>query len=322
MQKQLKILIIRFSSIGDIILTTPIIRAIKKQTNAEIHYLTKAEYISVLISNPYIDQFYTDKINQKLFNNLKANKYDYILDLHNNLRSLWVRLNLRVRSFVVEKETLRRLLFIYLGINTIKYNIVQRYFKTIESLNIISDQQGLDYFIKDDYEIDYDVNQRYISWCIGGSYEQKRLSAEQIIEVCKKLKAPIVLLGGKGDFEMALKIMDACKKENLYNFCGKLTLDESAYMIKKSQLLLTNDTSLMHIGSAFKIPLISFWGCTKPALGFKPYLANKKSIELISDKSQKPCSKHGSVCRYDSIGCVKSIETNNILNAIQSIYKF
>ena len=320
MQKPLKILIIRFSSIGDIILTTPILRVLKLQKDAEIHFLTKLAYADILASNPYVDKIFSEKINGESLVSLKNQNYNYIIDLHNNLRSSYVKFYLKVKSFTVPKENLARLLYIYLGINIIKYNVVQRYFKTIEPLNIFNDKQGLDYFIKSDYNIDFDINQRYISWCVGGSYEQKRIDKQQIIEVCNKLDFPIVFLGGERDNDIALEVINSCKKGNIYNFCGKLTLDKSAYMIKNSQLLLTNDTSLMHIGAAFNIPLISFWGCTKPALGFRPYLANKASIEIISQRYKRPCSKHGSSCRYDSEGCVKLIESKEILDAIQRIY--
>ena len=86
-------------------------------------------------------------------------------------------------------------------------------------------------------------------------------------------------------------------------------------------MLLTNDTGMMHIASAFSIPIISFWGCTKPSLGFFPYFPHKKSQQIISPVSKKPCSKHGKYCKSRPQGCVKDILAETIYKAVMKLIK-
>ena len=317
MSKKLKILVIRFSSIGDIILTTPVIRCIKQQINAEIDYLTKKEYVGLLNTNPNIKKTVAFNYNlSQIIESLKEERYDIIIDLQNNLRSSRIKWNLKVKSYTVSKQTIKRQLLIYFGINLLKNHVVDRYFKTVEKLNIHNDNNGLDYFIDSTSKINYNINQDYVAWSIGGNYVQKRLSVKQIQTVINRLDLPVILLGGNNERVIGDEIVSKIKSNDVVNFCGRLSIDESAYLIKHSQLLLTNDTGMMHIGTCFDIPLISFWGCTKPSLGFSPYIAKNTSIELLSKQSQYPCSRHGSSCKFSKEGCIKTISTQEIYDNV------
>ena len=121
MSKKLKILVIRFSSIGDIILTTPVIRCIKQQINAEIDYLTKKEYVGLLNTNPNIKKIVAFNYNlSQIIESLKEERYDIIIDLQNNLRSSRIKWSLKVKSYTVSKQTIKRQLLIYFGINLLK----------------------------------------------------------------------------------------------------------------------------------------------------------------------------------------------------------
>ena len=111
------------------------------------------------------------------------------------------------------------------------------------------------------------------------------------------------------------------KSNNVYDFCGETSIEESAYLIRNSKLVLTNDTGMMHIASAFDTPIISFWGCTKPSLGFSPYMAAKKSKCIITSFSDAPCSKHGKYCKFQSKGCIKEIKPKIIYEAVVRLIK-
>ena len=319
MNRKTKILIIRFSSIGDIILTTPVIRCIKLQyKNVELHYLTKYKYKDILLQNPYLDLcHYFDNNFSELIKNLKQEKYDIIIDLHNNMRSKMLRLALATKNYVYNKENFKKILLINFGLNFSKLHTVDRYFLPLKDLQIKNDNNGLDIFIDDNYIINFNTSQKYISWCIGGSYENKKLSDEQIVYVCDKLNLPIVFIGGSNENDLAEKIITKSSNNKLYNFCGKINFLESSFLVKKSNLLLTNDTSILHVGSAFKLPTISFWGCTKPELGFRSYL-NPSSYEIRS-KYTRPCSKHGKNCRVLANGCVKTIKPEIIYKKVKEI---
>lgn len=317
-----KILIIRFSSIGDIVLTSPIIRCVKNQLKCELHYLTKLEYKSILSHNPYIDRLIFFDSNLKfIINKLKQEEYDFIIDLHNNLRSFWIRLNLQTPYYYVRKKNIEKLLLIHFGFNLLNDHVVDRYFVTLNKLNVFNDHRGLDYFLPSSLQVEFDLNQPFIAWSIGATYEQKRLSAHQIVSVCDKISIPVLLIGGVNEHNTGQCILEETTSNNVYNFCGQLSLDQSAYIIKKSILVLTNDTGMMHIASAFQKTIISFWGCTKPLLGFAPYKSNPKSSEIISNPSYRPCSKHGNYCKFTKQGCIKYINPVVIENKINNVLK-
>lgn len=322
MSKPLKILVIRFSSIGDIVLTTPIVRCLKEQINSEVDYLTKSAYVDVINDNPHIRNIYLiDNIDNSYKQILRSNKYDIVIDLQNNLRSYQIRYNLQAKTYVLRKQTFSRWILIYLGVNLHNNHIVDRYFNAIKSLGLNNDNKGIDFFIAKSCKLNLDIPKDYITWCISATHINKKLPARQIIEVISKLDIPVLLIGGDLENNEASFITENIKKDYVINLCGKTTVQQSAYLIRESNLLLTNDTGMMHIASAFKTPLITFWGCTKPSLGFYPYINHKNVINIISNKSKKPCSKHGRYCSFNKDICINQIQADNIYESIFELLK-
>ena len=320
MQRPLKILVVRFSSIGDIVLTSPVVRCLKSQLNSKVHFLTKSKYECILRNNIFIDRIHTidDSIND-VIEDLKLEDYDYIVDLHNNIRSYQLR-SLGTKTFKVCKESFKKLIYIKLGINLLSNDhVVDRYMKTVEALSVKNDNKGLEYFLDRDVEVSFDTDQKYLIWCIGASFNNKKIGIKQISEACSKVNLPVVLIGGSEDSICANNIIESSSNNKISNFCGLLSLDESAFLIKKSSLVISNDTGPMHIAAAFKKAIISLWGCTKPSLGFYPYMTNSDSIMIVSEKSKRPCSKHGSHCRYNSKGCINYISSKEISEAISDL---
>ena len=317
MSHSLKVLVVRFSSIGDIVLTSPIIRALKKQKNAQIHFLTKSQYSSIVVNNLYIDKVITiNKSINEVKEDLMKENYDYVIDLHNNIRSHGLSfLNIPIKRY--SKSNFKKLIYMYTGKNFLNNeHVVDRYFKATSFLDLNNDNKGLDFFINKKDEVDFDINQKFISWCIGASKEQKKLAVDQICYVADKLNLPIVLLGGMEELNKANQIINQCSRNKIYNYCGNISINQSAYLIKHSQFLLSNDTGLMHIGAALNKKIISFWGCTKPDLGFYPYTKKSNSLMIISELSKRQCSKHGSSCRFTFDGCVKKINPKEILEKV------
>ncbi|MDZ7881334.1 MAG: glycosyltransferase family 9 protein [Saprospiraceae bacterium] len=140
---------IRFSSIGDIVLTTPVVRCVKQQLGAEVHFLTKRSFEKIVQSNPHIDRVFSiEKKVSEVINVLKAENYDCIVDLHGNLRTLQVKLALGVKSYSFDKLNFRKWLITNFKINYLpSVHIVDRYLKTVESLGVKNDGKGLDFFI-------------------------------------------------------------------------------------------------------------------------------------------------------------------------------
>jgi len=314
----LKILVVRFSSIGDIVLTSPVLRILKSQKNIEVHFLTKDEYTSILEKNPYIEKIHVIKNSvAEVKDQLFKEKFDYIIDLHNNLRSQLLR-SLKVPIKRYSKSNFKKFLYMFFGINLLNNkHVVDRYVDVLSFLNLKNDDKGLDYFLPKGSLVDYDVKQKYITWCIGASKIQKQLSVSQIATIANKLELPIILLGGKEQKEHGDKIIQISNKARILNFCGEVSINQSAYLIKNSQYLFTNDTGLMHIAAAFQKKIISFWGCTKPDLGFYPYIEESKSLMIVSKNSKRQCSKHGGSCKFSDDGCVKMIDAEKILKRIK-----
>lgn len=329
----MKILIIRFSSIGDIILTSPIIRCVKKQVkDAEVHFIAKKQFGTILESNPYIDKLYTiEKDISEVIKELKKENYDFIIDLHHNLRSAQVKSLLGKKSRSFRKLNLQKWLMVNLHINKLpNTHIVDRYFETVEPIDIKNDGLGLDYFIPSKNEVDIKTlppafHNGYIGFAIGAKHFTKQLPNEKIISICKKLNQPIILLGGKDDAERGEQIqaaLSAGSKSAILNACGKYNLHQSASLVKQAKKIITHDTGLMHIAAAFKKEIVSVWGNTIPEFGMSPYFGNKVSKELKSEVrnlSCRPCSKLGhSKCPQGHFKCMNEIDEDEIVRFIQA----
>ena len=330
-----KLLIIRFSSIGDIVLITPLLRAIKKQTATpvEIHFLTKKNFAGVLEANPHINRIHAiEESVKEVLPQLREQRFDHIIDLHNNLRSAQVKRALGTPSTSLIKYNIQKWLWVNTGINKMPdRHIVERYFDTLLPLHISNDQVGLEYYIPKGKELHYDqlppqMHQPFIAFAIGAAHEGKKMSGAHIIEVCKSIQHPLVLIGGTEDRELGNAIKSECNN-NVYNSCGQWTLHQSADAVSKAEIVIAGDTGMMHIASAFKKKIISLWGCTKPGLGMYPYLPDPSSIilEPLESASFKPlshpCSKLGNRCKHGMNNrCIDHITTAQVVNAIETLW--
>lgn len=299
----MKILIIRFSSIGDIVLTTPVIRCLHEQLKAEVHYLTKKSFAAILQHNPHVSKVWSfDKNVAEILPLLREENFNVIIDLHKNLRSWRVRWALRhIKSFAFQKLNFEKWLLVNVKINKMpRVHIVERYLQTLTNLGVYDDGKGLEYFIPSKDEIDIKnlsknqfAAENFVAFVIGAAHATKRLPEAKIIDFCKKIPLPVVLLGGKEEAVQGERIATAAGA-HVYNFCGKLNLNQSASVVQQAHTVVTHDTGLMHIAAAFGKRIISIWGCTVPAFGMSPYLPNAANKILeINGLSCRPCSKIG-----------------------------
>lgn len=319
-----KFLIIRFSSIGDIVLTTPVIRCLKKQVpDAEIHFLTRSSFRSVVEHNPYIDKLHVLAHSWELMiEELKTEEYDYIIDLHHNSKTVRVKRALRKKSFSFYKLNIQKYFYTAFKINTLpKLHIVDRYLKTVESFGIKNDGAGLDYFIAAQEEtkkgdIPASHSAGYIACVIGAAHGTKRWPVNKWKEFCGKMNHPVILLGGPEDAVSGDEIA-AVDSVKVYNACGKFKLNESADLVKKAKLVISNDTGLMHIAAAYKKPIISLWGNTVPAFGMYPYYGHAPVSDVILQTNKlwcRPCSKIGyDKCPLGHFKCMQRIDVHDVL---------
>jgi ADP-heptose:LPS heptosyltransferase len=348
----MKILVIRFSSIGDIVLTTPVVRCLKQQLGAEVHFLTKRSFEKIVQSNPHIDRVFSiEKKTSEVIAALKAENYDCLVDLHGNLRTLQVKFALGVSSYTFDKLNFEKWLITNFKINRLPtVHIVDRYLKTVEPLGVTNDGRGLDFFIPQSDEIDVNSDARFqisdsaslpsnfklqtldstsvpsnfkpqtpnfIAFVIGAAHATKRLPVEKIVAICNKIALPIFLIGGKEDAERGALV---CSQSSSYvvNLCGQLNLNQSASVVQQAEKVITHDTGLMHIAAAFGKDIISVWGNTIPEFGMTPYLPTEGSrIIEVKEVSCRPCSKIGhDQCPKGHFKCMQLIDTEAVAKAV------
>ncbi len=329
-----KILIIRFSSIGDIVLTTPVFRCIKKQlSDAEVHLVTKKSFKIVTENNPYIDDFfYYEKDLDGLIEVLKKQEYDYVIDLHNNFRSNKIKRALKRKSFTINKLSVQKVLLTKLHINLMPHkHITTRSLETLAKIGVKDDGMGLDYFIPENdivqlRDIPAAHQLGFVAIVIGANHFTKKLPVEKLKELCLKINYPILLLGGLPE-QNAGNLVAEIDPIKIYNSCGKFNLNESADLIRKSKLVISNDTGLQYIACALKKPLLAIWGGTSPKLDVEPYYGssfihnNNQPIyeNIVKNLWCQPCSKYGSKsCPLGHFNCMRKQDIEAIVLKVHS----
>jgi ADP-heptose:LPS heptosyltransferase len=332
-----KILIIRFSSIGDIVLTTPVIRCLKEQLTGgvNIHYLTKEQFAPLLGYNPNITKIHVIKQNiREVIHELRKEKFDHIIDLHRNFRSVGIWMNLLTSYSTFRKLNFKKWILVRFKINLLPdIHIVDRYFRAVASLGVKNDGKALDYYIP---EKDYSYNalipescrKGFVAFVIGARHQTKCLPEDMIAAVCKQLFKPVVLIGGPEDRAKGERIREMVEEgvswgidkdggQHVINACGKYTLNQSACIINNAEKIISNDTGMMHIAAALGKPILSIWGNTVPAFGMYPYFPvdkgdNSKIVE-VNGLSCRPCSKLGyATCPLGHFKCMRMIPVDQI----------
>jgi ADP-heptose:LPS heptosyltransferase len=311
----LKILVVRFSSIGDIVLTTPVVRCLAEQLQAEVHFVTKEAFRNLLTANPHVKQIHTFKNSLgELKETLRAENFQWIIDLHHNLRSLQLKAMLRKPSRSFHKLNWEKWLLVQLKVNRMpNVHIVDRYMETVRHLGVTNDGKGLDFFVDDASrlsKIDLPVilQSGFVAITVGAKFGTKQLPAEKLAAIINYVGKPVALLGGKEDQERAVKIKSLINVP-VEDYCGRLSLQQSASVIELSEVVIAHDTGLMHIAAALRKKIFSVWGNTVPELGMYPYLPDPASeIIEVKNLSCRPCSKIGfDTCPKGHFRCMNEI---------------
>jgi ADP-heptose:LPS heptosyltransferase len=310
----MKILVIRFSSMGDIIYTTPVVRCLKKQlAGAEVHFITKPAFKYIYDNNPYVDKLLLLKPSlSDTIADIKAEGYDYIIDLHNNLRTTIIKLRSGIKSSTYKKQTIRKWLSLKFNLKLVPpTHLVDRYMQAAKFLGITNDGQPIDYYIKAQHQLTDLLppthQSNFAAFVIGATHFTKRMPNDKIISICRELKYPVVLLGGD-DVKANGDEIAAATGLNVYNACGKTSLDESVFLVSQCATVIGFDTGLTHIAEAFNKPIVSVWGGTVPQLlGVQPYMVKDVLVAGI-DLYCRPCSKFGlEKCPLGHFKCMKEI---------------
>lgn len=316
-----KILIIRLSSLGDILLTTPVIRAIsKKHPNSQIDYVVKRQYSSSLQYNPHISTMYLyeKKKAKSIKDQISKVKYDLVIDLQNNLRSCALTFGLGTEIKRFKKPTFKKLLLVWTKINLLKEikPIPMRY---AETATLQLDDNGLDLFIPENINPKLITGKKYIGICPGAKHFTKRWPEKYFIELGNRFSSQnfaVVIFGGKEDQELCKAI--SSKIKDSINLCNNDDLLQTARDMKQCQHIICNDSGLMHTATAVGVRITAIFGSSVSEFGFIPYLADNSILENNS-LSCRPCSHIGrSSCPLTHFKCMKEIKPNTVFDHVKS----
>lgn len=318
----MKILVIRFSSIGDIVLASPVFRCLKTQLGAEVHLLTKHKFRAVTEANPYIDRFHYFRDNlSAVINELKKEEIDVVVDLHKNFRSYRVKWALGKKAYAFNKLSVEKFLLTKFQVDRMpNRHITQRSLDAIRPLGVVDDGGGLDHFIPSsaqitDKPLPFAAGQ-YIALVIGASYATKKLPAERLKELCALIPHPIVLVGGPEDQEEGEKVK-GIDPQRIFNACGPYNLHQSAIIVRDAKFVISHDTGMQYIACAFQKRVIAIWGATSPKLQVEPYYGSKSQVRhvnfLLPGLKCQPCSNYGTKkCPEGHFKCMMQLDLNGI----------
>ncbi len=300
----MKVLFIRFSSIGDIVLTFPVVTAFKeKYPDAHVSFLSKKTFIELLSAHKDIDksQAFEDSIldTRKW---IRDQKFDVIIDLHKNIRSISVSALNAKKIVRFNKLNFRKKVLTSFKIDLLpNRHIVDRYFEATKGLGLKQQTKRTVFNIPSNSEIDINLvfgkqHDKFISIALGAKFNTKKIPLPLLEEIVEGVNVPIALLGDHNDAETGEYLQDKFEHKVISNCAGKYSILQSASIIKQSEKLITGDTGLMHIASFFDLEIISIWGNTTPKFGMYPYREMTNMNDVIIEKnglSCRPCSKIG-----------------------------
>jgi lipopolysaccharide heptosyltransferase II len=341
-----KILIIRFSSIGDIVLASPLIRILHKRFPAsQIDFIVQKQYAELLRYHPdlnFIHEFDTEGGFSelcRLAGKIRNEKYDLIIDIHNSLRSRFIRyLSNAVKVAVINKRIIARTILVKTKKNYYRdlVSVADRYIEPVKTYGVENDANGLEVFIPDGtvsqlsekmLDLKLDTFENIIGLCPSAKHPTKRWPEERFIELgirlTHKLKARIVIFGGRNDTALCAAIADGINRKSegecAANYCGQFSLLETAAAIKLCGIIVTNDSGLMHIAAAMRRKVVAIFGSTVCEFGFFP-VGTENIIVERKGLYCRPCSHIGrGCCPEGHFRCMNEISVDDVVDAIDTI---
>ena len=334
------ILIIRFSSIGDIVLSTPLVRALRKRfPEARIDFVIKQEFAELMQTNPHVTTVYVyDKQSGMrgllaFAQQLRHNRYDLLVDIHKNYRSYLLRFVTHPSQIVsYSKQIVQRTLLIKTGLNQYGeiLQIPERYLKPLQAFGVVNDDQGLELFpteahwsrvaaiFRQERLADGEVA---IGFGSIAAHPLKQWPVERFIELGRQLVqrygARILLFGGPQDLQGVTRIAAQIPNSPLI-LCGKLSFLEVAAAIQRCAVFVGNDTGTIHIAAAMQRNVVALFGPTVEEFGYYPY--RTRSIVISKPLSCRPCTPTGKgVCKIKTHACLKEISTAEVFQAVEKM---
>ena len=345
MDTSTKTLVIRFSSIGDIVLSTPLLRVLRtRYPNGQIDYVTRAEYAELVKSNQNLNHTYEFDASEGfeglriLKKKIKDQRYDLIVDIHDSLRSKYLRSLHGPQVAVVNKRVMQRSMLVNFKKNVYKevIPVADRYIEAVKDLGIINDGKGLELHIPDETlfgvsgklaTLKLNQYEKVIGLCPGARHFTKRWPPERFARVgaacAQKAGSKILLFGGTEDEticnQICLDINSQAGSERASSFCGHLGLLETAAAMQYCDVVITNDTGLMHIATAMHRKIIAIFGSTVREFGFFPHDPEAVVLEETG-LDCRPCSHIGrSKCPEKHFKCMLDIQPDEVYSRAKAL---
>lgn len=337
-------LVIRLSSMGDVLLSTAFLRQLRATyPHARIDVLVDERFAEVLRYNPHCSTVveYSRSmvgeevagLRQSLRISLPQGKYDAVIDLQGNHRSRGLRRGMGRRVYRIHKARWKKLAIVYLKKNLYATTvpIAERYRATACGLDVDDDGKGLELWLPEESSLAvYPPAVRTLSnTCTriavapGAFHATKRWLPERFAEAASTLAqetgAEIVLLGGSADQHICATVATYIPKGiSVINASGKTSISETAQILDSCNLLLTNDTGVMHIAAARGVPVVSVFGSTVQEFGFAPFRVPARVVE--ADVPCRPCTHIGrSHCPKHHFHCMRFVETTHVVEAAHAL---
>jgi len=336
-----KVLVLRLSSIGDIILTSPFLRAFKVRfPEAELHYVVRKEYADLLRWNPHIDNLITVDVSQgrrgleTLNLALCTEHFDAVFDLHHHLRTRIIRNGVSGHIHSIDKRALRRLLLVGAHLNT--YGTVvpvpERYIETAARYGVVADTLGPELFLPDDVlnaaaallsSAGWAASSPLIGVCPGSQHFTKRWPLEKFIQLTRLLLAHgyDIAVFGSSDDTAAAEALQAVDSSRVLMLCGRASLAETAAMLASCEAVVANDSGLMHMATALRRPVVAVFGSTVKEFGFFPY-NSKAAVLEVRDLPCRPCTFIGrKSCPKGHFKCMEDVSPEMVLEALTGLLR-
>jgi lipopolysaccharide heptosyltransferase II len=331
-----KILVIRLSSIGDILLASPLLRLLKKRfPGAELSFLVKKKFADAIRINKHVDRVISLDTTaglpelMRLRSFLKRQNFDLVLDIHRNFRSLFLRSGIGVDVFSYPKFRRKRFLLIHFKWNLYDevIPVYRRYLYSVGKLGIEDDGLGLEFWVDEaasarikNMFASAGFSKERFTLCLapGAGFATKRWLPEYFLQVANRFvrerEAQILLLGDERDRKITGTIT-AQLSGRFLDLSGELSLMESAAALTFADLFITNDTGLMHLSVALAVKTIAVFGPTTRELGFFPTAPHAMVVENAG-LSCRPCTHVGSrKCPKKHFRCMREVLPEQVYEA-------
>ncbi len=319
-----KILVLRFSSIGDIVLTFPVVAALKSAyPDCQIDYVTKPAFRHLLEACQGLRHIFTlEGSIRQLRKDINFQTYDAVFDLHNNLRTHLLTAFSGAKVYKYPKNNWNKWLLTRFKIMPDKrQHVVDRYLSTLKQafgLEVLAPENPYAIPESEQFSIQDTTGfapRKYVAFAIGAQFDTKRLPTDLMIKLLQKMELPVVLLGSKEDQPTAQEIVVALGGEKVISMVGQLNIHGSAWLVKNAAALLTHDTGLMHIGACFEVPIHFIWRNTVKDVEMYPFRPEQENCFQYEVENLKcrPCSKIGfQNCPKGHFACMRQQDLDYI----------